>query len=105
VRYAPDEFGRINAEHAELSYKICGKICSKLTKSSSNQTEIAGRNCGGYSASLELLVIMSENDIASGDVISDGEYHYRIVGQICDTPTKFGLERIELPNYAEKEGE
>lgn len=98
VRYEVDDFGRTCTEQEILSYKVCGKICIKLSKSSSNQVDIPGRTCGGYSTSFELLVIMSKNDILEGDIISDGDIKYRIVGQICDSPMKFAIEQIELSN-------
>lgn len=99
VRYCTDEFGEIDAEHTELSYKICGRIYGKISQSSSSQTDIPGKNCSGYYTNLELLVIMSSNDILSGDIICDGERQYRIIGQICDIPMKFSLEQTEIPTY------
>lgn len=96
IRYAADEFGVIDAEKTVASYKICGKIIGKISRNSSNQIDIAGRNNGKYSVCPELLVIMSSGDILTGDVIFDEESRYRITEQICNIPMKFGLERIEF---------
>lgn len=101
VRYYTDEFSVIDAEHTELSYKICGRIYGKISQSASSQTDVPGKIFNGYYTNLELLVIMASNDILSGDIINDGESQYRIVGKICDVPMKFSLERTEIPTYTE----
>lgn len=94
TRYAEDDFGGIDKRHMLLTYKVCGKICSKISGGSSSHTDIPGRYNSSYSVLSELLVICSSADIEEGDVIFSGRDYYRIAERTSDNPLRFSLEKL-----------
>ena len=95
ARYATNEFGQINRNKELTTYRICGRISCKMSKSALGQIDIPGKHCGGRKMSYELLVIMSTDDVLEGDIIIDeDETQYRVDGQIFKHPATFSLEKI-----------